>query len=139
MSYYQQLQFTNVQITPDNFRKLRDAIRENPPDLDRFNIGTPGNLGLSCWDFNQDTGQSDIIDVEFRQSKATDYDCLIMDFIAPFVVDNSYIEMQGEDRDYWRWTFIGGKCYETYGELIWPDPVIDPPAMGFVKGTWVPV
>jgi hypothetical protein len=39
--------------------------------------------------------------------------------IAPYVEENSYIEMVGEDGDRWRWVFKNGKCEEKYPEVIW--------------------
>lgn len=39
--------------------------------------------------------------------------------IAPYVEDDSYIEMSGEDGCIWRWVFKNGKCKEIYPVIIW--------------------
>ena len=39
--------------------------------------------------------------------------------IAPYVKDGSYIEMQGEDGEIWRWKFKDGNCYEVYPTIVW--------------------
>ena len=40
-----------------------------------------------------------------------------LEAIAPYVEDDSYIQMQGEDGDIWRWIFKDGKCIEKYATI----------------------
>lgn len=40
-----------------------------------------------------------------------------LEAIAPYVEDDSYIQMQGEDGDIWRWIFKNGKCIEKYATI----------------------
>lgn len=39
-------------------------------------------------------------------------DKIVFSLIAPFVQDDSYIEMNGEEGAIWRWVFQDGKCIE---------------------------
>ena len=43
----------------------------------------------------------------------------VLNAIAPFVEEESYIEMRGEDDVYFRWVFRNGKVEEIYPEIIW--------------------
>lgn len=56
--------------------------------------------------------QGNINLVWFRAEKLHDQRAMLND-IAPFVREGSYIEMQGEDFKRWRWEFYGEKCHEA--------------------------
>lgn len=60
----------------------------------------------------------DIVDICFTGEKLGD-DLPFLDAIAPFVVDGSYIEMQGEDGALWRWVFKDKRCGEIYATITW--------------------
>ena len=68
--------------------------------------------------FIDDTG--DIANISFNGQKSGDEDTLFT-AIAPFVKEDSYIEMQGEEGSLWRWWFTDGQCVEIYPSIIWPD------------------
>lgn len=38
--------------------------------------------------------------------------------IAPFVVENSFITMLGEEKEIWRWIFKNGTCIEEQAEVV---------------------
>jgi len=46
-------------------------------------------------------------------------DLEIFNSIAPYVEEDSYIEMSGEDDNLWRWVFKNGKCEEIYPTITW--------------------
>lgn len=39
--------------------------------------------------------------------------------IAPYVKEESYIHMVGEDGEHWKWEFQDGKCYEIPMNYSW--------------------
>jgi hypothetical protein len=65
-----------------------------------------------------DDGDFDII--EFDGEKLGD-DELIFSAIAPFVKDDSFVEMRGEDGSIWKWVFKDGKVKEKTGKVVFED------------------
>ena len=62
---------------------------------------------------------SNIEDIEWEGDK---YWSGIDDFlalIAPYVEDNCFIEVIGEEGDQWRWIFKDGKYTEKRAQIIW--------------------
>lgn len=59
-----------------------------------------------------------ICDLNFEGSKLGD-DHILLNAIAPFVREGSYIEMRGEDNEHWRWVIHQGKIKIQYPEVIW--------------------
>jgi len=57
---------------------------------------------------------------EFAGEKLGD-DEILFSAIAPWVRENSYIQMQGEDDDMWRWYFTDGKMKEIHPQINWVD------------------
>lgn len=43
----------------------------------------------------------------------------LLDTLAPFVKAGSYIQMQGEDGEMWRWVFDGETCKEIRPTITW--------------------
>lgn len=43
----------------------------------------------------------------------------VLEIIAPYVENDSYIQMQGEEGEQWRWIFDNGKVVEKHATLIW--------------------
>lgn len=60
----------------------------------------------------------DINAIVFQGEKIGDED-VFFNAIAPYVVDESYIEMMGEDDYQWRWVFHDGICEEKTPKIIW--------------------
>ena len=54
----------------------------------------------------------------FINEKASN-DIVILNAIAPYVEPNSYIQMQGEDGEIWRWVFEDGQVKEIYPTILW--------------------
>lgn len=78
---------------------------------------------FKCWRWiiYQDKETQDIVDINFDGEKYGDEEVLFKT-IAPFVKDNSFIEMTGEDDARWRWVFSKGKLLEIYPRVEWDMP-----------------
>jgi hypothetical protein len=61
--------------------------------------------------------EGNIISIDFCGEKLGD-DKILFDIIAPFVEDDSYIEMSGEDGSIWRWIFKDGECTEKDATIV---------------------
>ena len=60
----------------------------------------------------------DVYDVDWISEKLGDHD-VILNVIAPYIEDGSYLEMYGEDGDIWRWCIKDNKCYWKTPKIIW--------------------
>ena len=63
----------------------------------------------------------DVVGICFEGEKLGD-DKHFLEAIAPFVRDGSWIEIDGEDDERWRWCFVGGEVRTTTPTITWPDP-----------------
>ncbi|MEJ7804107.1 MAG: hypothetical protein WKH68_12180 [Candidatus Limnocylindria bacterium] len=70
------------------------------------------------WEAVQDP-EGNIVDIAFVGEKAGD-DEVLFAAIAPYVDVGSYIQMQGEDAEIWRWVFTGAAFREDYPTITWP-------------------
>lgn len=61
-----------------------------------------------------------ITDIDFVGDKLAD-DEVLFQKIAPYVREGSFIEMEGEDGECWKWVFKGGKCKEIKARLVWEE------------------
>jgi len=55
--------------------------------------------------------EGDVVGIELCHFKLDRYEDLIFATLAPFVEDDSYVGVAGEDGRMWRWLFHEGKCY----------------------------
>jgi hypothetical protein len=62
----------------------------------------------------------DIVGISFSGEKKGNDD-IVFEAIAPYVEEDSFIEMSGEDGCTWRWNFWDGQLIETYPEVHWPE------------------
>lgn len=70
------------------------------------------------WKSSEDA--SGITDIEFNQSKlGNDYE--IFCAIAKYVQDGSYIVVEGEDKNRFRWRFTNGQCIEENGRFLYEN------------------
>lgn len=74
-------------------------------------------LEMWRWGITLDPNRN-VVGISFGGEKAGD-DKILFDAIAPFVQDESYIEMSGEDGERWRWLFTGGKCIQQKGRVVY--------------------
>jgi len=61
----------------------------------------------------------DIVSLDFTGQKLREQ-AEMFEQIAPFVKENSFVEMRGEDGLLWRWVFVDGKCLEINATITWP-------------------
>jgi len=71
------------------------------------------------WELELDDHQN-VVGICFFGEKLGD-DKILFDAIAPFVKDDSFIEMRGEEDEGWRWVFKHGKCIEIHPQVVWPE------------------
>lgn len=57
-----------------------------------------------------------IVDISFYGEKLGD-DLKVFQKIAPYVRAGSFLEMEGEDNEIWRWVFQNGKCREVKAKV----------------------
>ena len=60
----------------------------------------------------------DVYDVDYISEKLGDHD-VILNVIAPYIEDGSYLQMYGEDGDIWRWCIKDNECYWKTPKIIW--------------------
>lgn len=63
--------------------------------------------------------QGDYDSIYFNGEKYGGDEEVVLEAIAPYVENGSYIQMQGEEGEQWRWIFDDGKVIEKYATLIW--------------------
>ena len=70
------------------------------------------------WEGEFDPITGDLTDIHFIGEKLGDEEILFQ-ALAPFVDKGSFIEMEGEDGDLWRWTFDGQQMIEQVARITW--------------------
>jgi len=70
------------------------------------------------WQPTDRNENGDILGIDFEGEKLGE-DAVLFKVIAPYVDDGSYIEMQGEDGDQWRWCFDNGTMKEKHATVSW--------------------
>lgn len=74
---------------------------------------------LECWCWSPLLDEEgNIEDLCFVGEKRGDDD-ILFGALAPFVEDGSYIEMQGEDGERWRWIFAKGTMRRRTPKVVW--------------------
>ena len=143
MGYCMEQRGADFFISKENFPKMIKAIHALVNEPDKMGGGSySGGKTISkhyswvdmsfcnitdvekifqCWRWNvYFDDNNNITDISFDGEKMGD-DRVLFDAIAPFVENNSFIEMRGEDTDMWRWKFVNGKCKEIGARIIWDD------------------
>lgn len=69
------------------------------------------------WEIQEDD-DGNIIGLSFTGEKLGE-DHLLFQVIAPFVKEDSFIDMHGEDGEQWRWSFDGSTCEELEPEVTY--------------------
>jgi hypothetical protein len=128
MGYYIQQRDTDFTIKAENCAAALAAVKALPGDyswVDGAEVARADTLLKAVeawnWDLIQDDDGS-IGGVQFEASKAGDEEVLF-GALAPFVEDGSYIEMQGEEGEIWRYTFRGGVLHEEVGQVTFTTPL----------------
>lgn len=76
-------------------------------------------LGAWRWTAYENVN-GDIVELEFTGEKMGNESDLFA-ALAPFVDDGSFIQMEGEEGELWRWCFDNGKLHERYGRVVFED------------------
>jgi len=130
----------NFDIEKENVKKALEALKALDPAKDGAHGGSRHETWFSWvdtetyqnaetlhdamiewkWKIDTDEETGDVENIFFVGEKLGD-DPILFNAIAPFVKKGSYIEMQGEEGDRWRWVFDGKKCHELSPEIKWPE------------------
>lgn len=79
---------------------------------------TLGDALLKCCYEIEEDDNGNIFGIWFIGEKlGEDYE--ILNAIAPAVENGSYVQMVGEDGEFWRWIFKDGECKEISPKIIW--------------------
>lgn len=121
MGYYMFGRSKDFKIRRENFKTAYEHVKDSKPEL----MGE-GNLTLAHllgWQgftvyHHLDSLDEDIIELWFPYDRSTEEHALL-EAIAPWVEDGSYIEMEGEER--WVWYFLDGKLHHAPGVVTYPD------------------
>lgn len=128
MSYNQYVTNISVLIDPSNFRALGEAILAEQDVMEYsadvsikiIKADIEEYLNRFCWVYiYEPNGSLSIYQNETSRAIDDEMDCL--NLIAPFVNKGSFIEMQGEDHNLWRWVFNGKKVDTHYPTITWPE------------------
>ena len=136
MGYYMSQVDADFFIAKENFPEVIKAIHQMDFDgswvrvpngwhqreaLTRSNFRDTTDLEeiFNCWRWEIFFDEDDnVMDISFRGEKLGD-DELLFRAIAPYVRKGSFIQMNGEGTDQWRWVFNGVSCYEQHPTVIW--------------------
>lgn len=140
MGYCMDLRDYDFVIKKENFGKALLAIKALANKTDEMSGGVFSRTGrdkcfawvntlefldaetlaeaLKAWRWDVECDKEGNIDgIMFMGEKSGD-DLVLFSAIAPFVEENSFIEMEGEDGCIWRWVFSNGECEEKYGNIV---------------------
>ncbi|MCA9304908.1 MAG: hypothetical protein R3B46_02095 [Phycisphaerales bacterium] len=120
MGYHIFMRVSMFTIKAFNVPLARAALRSVREDLPHKSLDDA--LAALGWEITfSPTGDVNTIDFVGEKYRA-DEDPLLA--IASFVEDGSYIEMQGEGGEMWRWAFRNGRLYELEAEITWSETEI---------------
>jgi len=102
MSYCMSMTDNDFFVKAEDVDKVSAALSENMFDMGKNEAG-------------------DIVSLDFTGQKLREQ-TKMFEQIAPFVKENSFVEMRGEEGAMWRWVFIDGKCMEINAIITWPMP-----------------
>lgn len=73
------------------------------------------------WSVTTDPISGDIYEIYFNGEKYGGDETIILGSIAPYVDNGSYIIMQGEGGERWKWKFVNGVVEEIGGRFVFDD------------------
>jgi hypothetical protein len=79
----------------------------------------PEALSACGWELDLDEGLSAVA-IRFSGQKYAGDEVGVLEAIAPFVADDSWIEMSGEQGEIWRWVFKNGGVTEEDADITCP-------------------
>lgn len=99
MSYYASVSACNFFVSTENTGRVLATFQKLPY---HFQLDECGNI------------------VGIQSKSCPQYgDLAVMQKIAPFVRDQSFILVHGEERDAWKWVFEQGTCRVYSPQVIW--------------------
>ena len=76
---------------------------------------------MAAWRYDiEEDDLGNVIGIEFTGEKLGD-ELIMFKAIAPYVQDGSYLEMQGEDGESWRWLFRFNDVKEISPKVSWDE------------------
>jgi len=72
-----------------------------------------------AWGIRFDVKDGEIVGTSFEWEKYTSAEKDLFEALAPYVVDGSYLEWNGEDGTKWRFVFTNGKMEEKWPRIEW--------------------
>jgi hypothetical protein len=76
---------------------------------------------ILAWRWEAMVGEDgNIVGIYFCDEKLGD-DFIFLQALAPFVVEGSYIDMEGEDGTHWSWRFKDGQLKELAGGVVFDE------------------
>lgn len=134
MSYFMLKLDADFKIKESDYPAVCKALKsfvEGRKDLDYINSADvikhcdKGDLISALddckWVCDEDVDGIDGI-VPGKTELGDDFD--IFKAIAPFVVENSFITMLGEEKEIWRWVFKNGECIQENAEIVFESDSI---------------
>jgi len=127
MGYFMWLRGANFHMNAEDIPKAKQAVvhffqtQEQRPNMREPLQLTPINslediMSALGWPLRKNSS-GDVYDIEFTGEKYYGIEEGLWECLAPFVRDNSYIEMGGSDGSYWRWVFSEEQLLEVAGEI----------------------
>jgi hypothetical protein len=139
MGYCMELLDSNIFISKDDVGKALAAIQALDPVRDGGGGGCSGPGGVETWFSWVSTGDykeaktlvdalrawrwdadsdedGNVVRLYFQGEKLGD-DRILLSAIAPFVKTGGFVEMEGEDRARWKWSFKNGGMTEIAGRV----------------------
>lgn len=131
MGYYSELTYANIDISKELIRdmtmalarfllenkKIREWYGINESVLKDDNIDVDELFESLGWGLDYDNEGN--VDGMYTDPSKHYYELEIFNIIAPYVEAGSYLQMQGEDGDIWRWYFDGKHCVDK--GMKWDD------------------
>ena len=98
---------------------LMEGYRGYPWVIMSFSKSNDIKYIFNCWRWKvtQDN-ENNIINILFSGQKLGD-DFIFFNAIAPYVLENSFIEMMEENGEKWRWSFTNKQCKKLKPKIIW--------------------
>lgn len=140
MGYYMEQVGSNFTIKKENIQKAWDSLVELFK-IEKKSIHDSGGyhyswidtesvlnartfeeaMSESRWDVEINPLDGDIIGIYFNGEKYGGDETIILGSIAQYVENGSYIIMQGEEGERWKWKFVNGEVEEISGRFVFDD------------------
>lgn len=114
MGYSIQQRDSEFSIRPENVAPAFEALMEHIAE----ELKDATDLRQALLSFNWETDKT-YTWLWFTGDRYSEYYPLIFSLLAPFVTSGSWVEMQGQEGEIWRWEFTDGEVYEQEGIIAW--------------------